>query len=202
MADAPQPDQSPSESRTFIAVLAGTMLLAVIAVALSFILKTPLHAQFALSFNDFFIGVIATLPLAVFLWWFSNTTLKNLAAFRNSQIKFFAEIGFTITPMRIALMAIAAGVAEELLFRGVLQTWLAGFFPVAVAIIASNLLFGVLHMRTVLYAFIAGLVGVYLGVIFTLTENLITPMVTHALYDAVALEYTRRAVQSWRTHRI
>lgn len=200
MSEPPRLGGPQSETRTFIVVLGGTALLAVFAVILSLILNVPLGPQFSFRPNDFLIGVIATLPLVVFLWWFSNTTLENLSSFRRSQIKFFAGIGFTFTPFRIALMAIGAGVAEELLFRGLIQTWIVGFAPLVIAIIGSNILFGVLHMRTALYAVIAGLVGAYLGIVYALTDNLLAPMVTHALYDAAALEYTRRAVDKWRTH--
>lgn len=164
------------------------------AVGFSFLLKTPLAPQFKADINAVLIGIIATAPLVTFLWWFSNTTLDHVASFRRSQVRFFSEIGFSFTPARIAVMAIGAGIAEELLFRGVLQTWIAGFAPVAIAILASNILFGMMHMRTFLYALIAGLVGAYLGILYALTDNLLAPMVTHALYDAVALEYTRRAI--------
>ncbi|WDI31189.1 type II CAAX endopeptidase family protein [Hyphococcus flavus] len=196
MPSNPHDGNKYSETQTFLFVLGGTILLGLVAFALSILLGVPIGPQFELNPNDFFIGVIATLPLVVFLWWFSNTTLEHLAVFRRSQIKFFAEIGFTFTPLRIALMALGAGITEELLFRGVVQSWISGFAPVLVAIIASNILFGALHMRTALYALIAGLVGVYLGVLFAFTDNLLAPMVTHALYDAAALEYTRRAVKN------
>jgi hypothetical protein len=202
MAEKNDHESPPSEARTFSFVLFGTLFLGLIAVGASFLTGTPLTQQLRLNPNDFLIGIIATLPLVVFLWWFSNTTLEHLVSFRRSQIKFFAEIGFTFTPTRIALMAIGAGISEELLFRGVFQSWLAGFTPVILAIVLSNILFGLLHMRTVLYAIIAGLVGAYLGALFAVTDNLLAPMVTHALYDAAALEYTRRAVKNWRTHSI
>jgi CAAX protease family protein len=178
----------------FFTVMAGTIILGIFAFGLSFLLNTPLGPQIRLSIDDALIGVIATLPPVLFLWWFSNTDHPVFAKFRNSQIEFFAEIGFRFTPMRIVLMAIGAGICEELIFRGVLQSWIVGFAPIIVAIIVSNIIFGLLHMRTALYAVIAGGVGVYFGILYAFTENLIVPMVTHALYDAVALEYTRRAV--------
>lgn len=178
----------------FLPVMAGTALLGVAAVILSFLVNTPLSAQFTLNANDFFIGVIATLPLVVFLWWFSNTSIPYLVEFRNSQIKFFAKLDFEFTPARIALMALGAGLSEELLFRGVFQSGLEKFLPVIAAILLSNIVFGLLHMRTALYAFIAGGVGVYFGVLYAMTGNLLVPIVAHTLYDAVALDYTRRAI--------
>lgn len=66
------------------------------------------------------------------------------------------------------------------------------------AIVLSNIVFGLLHMRTVLYAVIAGSLGVYLGVLYLVTDNLLAPIMTHMLYDLVALEYTRRAVADYR----
>jgi len=191
-------DETPqSEERTFLIIISGTALMGLAAIGLSFVFNTPLGPQLTLDINAVLIGIIATTPLAAFLWWFSNTTLEHFAAFRRSQIKFFSEVGFTFTPRRIALMAIAAGISEELLFRGVLQTWGAAFAPELLVIIVTNALFGMMHMRTALYAVIAGLVGMYLGVLYMLTDNLLAPIAAHALYDAVALEYTRRAVSHY-----
>lgn len=196
------PGDDPDDgAATFLPVILGTVLLGVAAVGFSFIFRTPLAPQISTNVNDLLVGVIATLPLVVFLWWISNTTHAQISAFRRSQIKFFAEIGFDFTPPRIAMMAIGAGISEELLFRGVLQTWIDGFSPLMVAIVASNILFGMLHIRTVLYAAIAGCIGIYLGVLYSITGNLLTVIVTHALYDAIALEYTRRAILAWRNSR-
>ncbi len=196
-----QPDQTQpkaSEQRIFATVVGGTVAMGVAAIVLGWLIGTPIASQLSPSADVVLVGVIATLPLALFLWWFSNTQNPTLAAFRHSQIKFFSEIGFEFTTPRIIVMAIVAGVAEEFLFRGVLQSWINGFAPVAVALIASNIVFGLLHMRTMLYAVIAGLVGVYLGVVYVYTDSLLAPVITHGLYDYVALIYTKRAIDAYR----
>ena len=95
-------------------------------------------------------------------------------------------------------MALFAGVFEELLFRGVIQTTIAKFAPVIVAIIVSNIIFGAVHWRTALYALIAGLVGCWIGALFALTGNLLTPIVTHTVYDLIALFVTARAIERFR----
>ena len=197
-----EPNERPAnDNRGFIAVIVGTLLMGGLAYGLSLFLGTPLGPQIAFSGNDILVGVIATLPLVVFLWWFSNTDIVPISTFRLSQVEFFANMGFAFTPWRIVLMAIGAGVSEELLFRGVFQTWMTTIAPVAVAIIVSNIVFGLLHMRTVLYAVIAGCVGVYLGVLYEITGNLLTPIITHMLYDAIALDYARRAVADYQAAR-
>ena len=143
-------------------------------------------------------GVIATAPLLVLLHCFMKTRWTPLVDFRNSQLDFFSEIGFRLTRPRIILLALLAGVTEEILFRGVLQTAAMRQFPLVAAIALPSLVFGLLHARTVLYAVIATLVGAYLGILFWATNSLLAPIVTHVLYDYVAFDWTRRALD----HRI
>ncbi len=195
-----QPGEA-SEHKIFAFMIGGAALMGVVAIGLGFFLGTPIGPQLTWSINDIFVGIIATLPLALFLRWFSQTPQPILAGFRQSQIKFFSEIGFEFTQPRIIIMSIAAGISEELLFRGVFQSWIDGFAPAMIAVVVSNIIFGLLHMRTALYAIIAGLVGVYLGVIYIYTDNLLVPMVTHGLYDFFALIYTARAIQAYRAGR-
>lgn len=90
----------------------------------------------------------------------------------------------------LLLIAAVAGLAEELLFRGVLHP-LVGLFW-------SNVIFAVVHSVSPLYAVLAGLMGVYLGWIFDRSDNLLAPILTHALYDflaflVVARDYRRSA---------
>lgn len=198
--DTPEHHNGDSPEK-FYAVLAGTVLFGLVAYGLSFLLGTPFGPQIHFSFNDIFVGIIATLPPVIFLWWFSNTDIPSFSEFRQSQIEFFADIGFRFTRPRIIAMAVGAGICEELLFRGVFQPWLASFSPILFAIIVSNIVFGFLHMRTLLYALIAGGVGIYFGTLYAVNGNLIAPMIAHGLYDAVALEYTRRAVNTYNAAR-
>jgi membrane protease YdiL (CAAX protease family) len=164
----------------------------VIAAALS----VDIYAQFTGGFGAIFWGVIACAPLLALLRGFLVTQWSPLADFRRSQLEFFSSIGFRITTRRALILAIIAGVSEEMLFRGALQTYVERDHPVIYALIFPNILFGALHARTPLYALIAGFVGLYLGVCFAAAGSLITPMITHALYDFVALEWTRKAIDA------
>ncbi len=184
--------------KALILALAGTALIGVAAFGLSILTNTPLAPQFQWSLADASIGFIGVVPLTLLLWWFMSTRRPTLARFRSSQIDFFANIGFRFTVPRVVLMALFAGVFEELLFRGVIQTATAKFTPIIIAIILSNLIFGAVHWRTALYALIAGLVGIWIGVLFAITGNLLTPIVTHAVYDLVALFVTARAIEAQR----
>ena len=191
-------DEPPSEGRIFATVMGGTVIMGFVAIGLGYLFGVPIGPQLSLNINDILIGVIATLPPALFLWWFSRTDIPTFVKFRREQIEFFASNGFEFTMPRVILMAIGAGVSEELLFRGVFQSWIAGFAPVLLALIISNVVFGLLHMRTMLYAIIAGCIGFYLGILYIYTENLLAPIITHGLYDFIALAYTKKAIEDYR----
>jgi membrane protease YdiL (CAAX protease family) len=87
----------------------------------------------------------------------------------------------------LALLAVVAGLGEELLFRGVVQTGLARVFPAPLDLLAASALFGLAHFATATYAIVAGLMGLYLGMLFLVQGSLLAPVVAHALYDFVAL---------------
>lgn len=191
-------EQKGANGQGFATAVFGTAILGAIAYGLSIPLETPLRPQMRWSLLDAAIGVAATAPLALFLAWFMRTGNETLSEFRRAQIKFFAEIGFEFTWPRIAVLAFCAGVFEELLFRGLFQTWATGAISLPAALILTNIAFGVVHMRTWLYAVIAGLVGLYLGILFAATGNLLVPMIAHGLYDLVAFAYTKRAIATYR----
>ena len=90
-----------------------------------------------------------------------------------------------------------AGVTEEYLFRGVLQPGMEAMWGYAAGLLLSNLLFGLLHWITPLYAGVAGILGIYLGWTLDLgpERNLMIPILVHALYDVLALEAIG---QRWR----
>jgi membrane protease YdiL (CAAX protease family) len=92
----------------------------------------------------------------------------------------------------LALISLSAGVGEEMLFRGVLQATLTDWLGVGWGLALASFLFGVLHPISITYIIIAGFLGLYLGGIWLHNGNLLTVMVTHGLYDFVALGYLIR----------
>lgn len=92
--------------------------------------------------------------------------------------------------LHIIALSLAAGVGEELLFRGWLQGWLESLFQdwgetgsyIAIAIAA--LFFGLAHPLSKGYIVLATLLGFALGLSFYWSRNLFVPIVAHAAYDA------------------
>ena len=97
----------------------------------------------------------------------------------------------------LALVCVAAGVGEELLFRGLVQDglarWIGAPLGDVAGILVASLLFGLAHPISRAYVVVTGLSGLYLGALLVVTESLLAPIAAHALYDFGALVYfTRR----------
>jgi CAAX protease family protein len=144
-------------------------------------------SQLELSSAAFLQGILATVPLLLGLWWSLRTQwqpLARLVAFVDERLRpLFLGCGLG----QLALLALLAGVAEEALFRGVVQLGLSRWLPLWAGLAAASLLFGLVHFLTLSYAALAALVGLYLGALLILSGNLLVPIVVHALYDLIAL---------------
>jgi membrane protease YdiL (CAAX protease family) len=97
------------------------------------------------------------------------------------------------TLAELVLVSTLAALAEEALFRGVLQSALGAHLPAWAAVLAASALFGLAHFLTPLYALVAAIVGIYFGLLLVLGGNLLVPIVAHGLYDVVALRALQRA---------
>jgi membrane protease YdiL (CAAX protease family) len=122
--------------------------------------------------------------------------LGPLARLRETTEEIVLQMFRGASFVQLAAVSIAAGLGEELLFRGLVQAGLTNLIggPLApwVALAAVSVLFGVCHWLSTTYAILAVLAGAYFGLLLILTENLWTPIVAHAAYDLLALIYLVR----------
>ncbi|WP_250464106.1 CPBP family intramembrane glutamic endopeptidase [Microbulbifer litoralis] len=88
---------------------------------------------------------------------------------------------------QIAATALAAGVCEELLFRGFLQPWLQGFTSPLTAVLVTSLAFGLLHYASFTYFAITTAIGVILGLAYWFSDSLVLVITWHATYDLFAI---------------
>ena len=100
---------------------------------------------------------------------------------------------------QFAMVAALAGVGEELLFRGVIQTKLAGWTTPLAGLLLASVLFGLAHALSKPYFAFAIVVGIFLGWLALQYNDLVAPMVAHALYDFLALVYISRSAISERS---
>lgn len=93
----------------------------------------------------------------------------------------------------IVAISFAAGVGEEALLRGGLQTLLADYLGPVGAIAVASAAFAALHLAKPLITALLLVIGVMFGVVYWQTGSLLTVMIAHALYDIWALRYLHRA---------
>ncbi len=98
----------------------------------------------------------------------------------------------------LLVLSAIAGFSEELLFRGVIQPWLESSWGMATGLVVSNIIFGLVHAVTPLYAVIATLVGVYLSLSLDYggERNLLLPIIIHGFYDFLAFVVLMRGYRA------
>ncbi len=162
--------------------------LALVALLLGWLFDINPFAELFFSENALICGVIATLPLLVLFFAIQQLPYQALQDIRRLLQQTLGQ------PLRFAhwtdLLALAslAGLGEEVLFRGLLQQGFEHLWGADLALIGSGLIFALAHAVTALYALLALLMSLYLGLAMDLggERNLLTPIVIHALYDFVA----------------
>jgi uncharacterized protein len=165
-----------------------------LAIGLGWLLGTPPLAKlFHFSGHDALLGVAAALPPLVLFWLCLVCPWRPFAEIAKITVETLVPLFRGCSLAQLAIISALAGLGEETLFRGVIQAGAAegigGPNGVWLALLLAAVLFGLLHLITPTYGILAGLVGLYLGWLWLLSGNLLTPIVAHAAYDFLALVY-------------
>ncbi len=167
--------------------------LVAVAAILGWLVGAPPFEQARLTVSALLVGAAATAPPLAVMWWCCRSPwppFRRLVRELDATVRpLFARC----SPAALALIAAAAGIGEEALFRGVLQTAFGTATTPVIGLIVASVLFGVVHLVTPTYAVLATLVGVYLGGLLIVFQNLTVVITTHALYDLLALLYWTRS---------
>ena len=162
----------------------GIVLMAALIIARYYELKLlPLTQN---VFRDIVIGTFgAIFPLAMFMLLLSEKTNKIplMGALKRTIINDIRVIFSESKLPDLCFISVCAGLAEELLFRGVIQ--------VKLGIVGASIIFGLLHFITPAYFVIATIMGFYLGILFQYYDSLLIPIQLHFVYDLGALIYLR-----------
>ena len=176
-------------------VVAFEIALAILAVGLSAVLGYSLLPRLQPTSFNVVLGLLATVPMVTMMAGVAHAPWKAtrdlLQCVRELIVPLFVGCGVT----GLGLIALAAGIGEELFFRGLLQSGLTGPVGVAPAIALTSVAFALGHAVTRLYAVLAFVVSMYLGWMAVASASLVPPIVAHALYDWIALVYVMRRLQ-------
>jgi membrane protease YdiL (CAAX protease family) len=164
-----------------------------LALFLGWLFGVPPLATFHLDIGGTLWGLAATLPLLLMFGvcllcpW---RPLREIGRFLEESI---VPLFRSCRMVDLAIIAALAGIGEEMLFRGVIQsammTEIAGPQGLWLGLLVSALLFGLLHPMTPTYAVLAGLIGLYLGGVWLFCGNLWPPILAHGLYDFLVILY-------------
>lgn len=94
-------------------------------------------------------------------------------------------------PLFVAI-SLAAGIGEEALFRGGLQTLIGDHLGVPLAIVLVSAAFAAIHRARPLVTAILFVVGALFGAAYWYTGSLLAVMIGHVLYDIWAIAYLHR----------
>jgi membrane protease YdiL (CAAX protease family) len=167
--------------------------LAVAAVILAWVFGVQLREQIPQSAPQVAAavarGVLVTLPMLAAFYWLVRSSMKAAQDLRQLVEWLISQMFPTANTAQFAMVAVLAGVGEELLFRGVIQTLLTEWTSPIVGLALCSLLFGLAHALSKLYFVLAMLIGFCFGGLVLRYDDLLAPIVAHSLYDFVALVY-------------
>ena len=133
------------------------------------------------------IGLITSMVMSLFVDELSESLKMLEGIFRRPEGWFALVLYF--------LIGVVPGVAEELLFRGYLQSRLEKRWPIWVAVFISALIFGLAHMDP-MHSLAVVPLGLWLGVISYRTNSLWPAMLGHMVNNLVSVAMTRHAPES------
>jgi membrane protease YdiL (CAAX protease family) len=166
--------------------------LALLAWPLGWLVGQPPLEHFQWSARDAALGVAATGPMLLLFFALVRWPVGPVARIERFFEEVLAPLLEGCTLLDLALLALIAGLGEELLFRGVVQGTLDRWLGSWPGLAAASLLFGLMHPFSLTYVLVAAGFGAYLGWLWTTTDNLLVVIVAHGLYDFVALAYLLR----------
>ncbi len=140
------------------------------------------------------IGLLLACVLGMFLLWHYNFEPHKLKKEieHNEAIRFLLPSNENEYRWSIGA-SFAAGICEEIVYRGFLYWMLIHFMHFIPAIFIANLIFGLCHYGTGFKnAFLAFSLGLLLSTIFLFTESLWVLMLIHVLIDIYSMTKGKR----------
>jgi membrane protease YdiL (CAAX protease family) len=134
-------------------------------------------------------GLITTIPMLAVFFWLCHSSRDTVRQLRRQVELLVGEMFPAASKAQFALIALLAGVGEELLFRGVFQTLIGKWTTPLAGMLITSLIFGLAHALSKLYFVLATAIGIGLGWLVLRYGDLVAPMVAHTVYDFIALVY-------------
>lgn len=176
-----------SKRRFLLSLYATELILVLLSLlAARLFYDNYLPYEFEFGPGSIVLGLAAAIPIGLVVYLMSYGPLSRLGwikrAMSNIVDRMYTPFGQSIQSLSvfdIVLLSCAAGIGEELFFRGLIQSF-AGVWWTAI-------IFGLLHALTPAYFLIATAIGTWFGLLYQFSDNLLVPILGHAAYDVFAL---------------
>lgn len=172
--------------RQMLGLQFGIVLLALV---LGMIFRIDLLADLEISVATLNLSGAGTATLLLGVWALNTRRWAWVVELKTFMRQTLVPLFRNAPPGTLFLVALLAGVGEELLFRGVIQGGLDGVLGPWPALVLASILFGAMHALSKAYFVLATVMGFYMGLIYLWTGNLLIPILIHFLYDWIVLRY-------------
>ena len=193
-----EPTVEPNGRNFFILTILFETGLGFIGIWMVWWFNLPFYARLEISAEVIGRGAVCCLPMLALFFVSVNSSWRPLVRLRKLVEGLLHGVLVDCHWIELALISMAAGLGEEILFRGALQPWFTRLTNPVLALVIVGLLFGAAHAVSKVYFVIATLIGFYLGWMSVAYDDLVAPIITHALYDFLALLYYQRVIMKPR----
>ena len=104
-------------------------------------------------------GVIGTMPLFLLFLTMEQMQADSVVKIKNVLFETLGPSLHRYHWTDLLILASIAGLSEELLFRGIIQPWIESSWGMTAGLVVSNIIFGLAHAITPLYAVLADFSG-------------------------------------------
>lgn len=161
----------------------------------------PFHTESSTdAAREILIGILWSLPLLISISLIRRLPLEAIKRLERWSDEHLLPMIRGRSLVGLGMIAISAGVGEELFFRWAIQTGFTTYLPgpwgIVLGLGLGATIFGLLHAITPTYGLLAGLLGLTIGIELLLTESLLAAITTHAFYDFVVLVAAVRSDQN------
>ena len=169
----------------FKQLLIPSMAMLIVATVLLFISGYHLSWFGGFTASTILISMIVVLVTYVLIYWLTSHSWLNTREMRELNTQLVALFK-NLTWPQIIVLSLCAGIGEELLFRGLLQTWLVTKLNPFWGVIGASMIFGLMHYLNATYIILTFVLGCLFGIAYYLTDSLLLIMAAHAVYDVIA----------------
>jgi len=183
------PPQPSSPWATLSSIIGFELGLAVLAIVLAVWMGIDLKAAIVFDLPTLNWAVITTLPLIATMITLTRSDWAWVKTLNEPVETYLRPLMQGLPPGSLLLVALSAGIGEELLFRGVIQQGLTDWAGPGVGLMIASVIFGFAHALNRYYVLVTMVMGLYLGLLYQASQNLVLVTAVHALYDWVVLRF-------------